>query len=152
MGCLCYEGMGKQLQRPMNFWPRRLRSGLMLIALSIAGCAGSDHRSPDAETSWARALGAKVKAGLDAIEDAVPDGPPMSRIVYGSERCMIAPEGGADCKDAARQICKSRGFSSGRAVDTASISSCRPQSFAELHRAEGLYCQTKHQVTASLCW
>jgi hypothetical protein len=135
----------------MTLWLPQLKSAVMIGALAVGGCAGPDELAED-KTSWTGMLGSKLKAGLEAIQDASPDLPPLSRVVYDSDRCMIAPEGGVDCKEAAKRICKSRGYSSGRAVDTASINSCRPRSFAQLQSGDGLFCQTKYQVTAALCW
>lgn len=142
---------GMDSGRPMSLSVHSFGSILVLAALFGAGCDRSEGVS-DIKTSWAGSLGAKLKSGLDSISESTLDGPLMTRIVYDSERCMTAPEGGADCREAARQICRARGFISGGAVDTASVNSCRPRSFAELHSGDGLSCQTKYQVTAALCW
>ncbi|MBZ6074703.1 hypothetical protein [Microvirga puerhi] len=130
---------------------RRLRTPILATVLMVGGCAGPESAAVE-EPTWTGTMGARLKAGIRAIQDATPELPRMSRIVQGSDRCTISASGDADCGEAAIRICKARGYDAGQAIDTASVNSCRPRSVDQLQSGDGLSCKTKYQVTAALCW
>jgi hypothetical protein len=51
-------------------------------------------------------------------------GLPNARIVTGRERCAAAANGAPDCRAAADAACRSRGFASGKSLDTQSTQKC----------------------------
>jgi hypothetical protein len=51
-------------------------------------------------------------------------GLPNARIVTGRERCTAAANGAPDCRAAADTACRSKGFASGKILDTQSAQKC----------------------------
>ncbi|MCB8819921.1 hypothetical protein [Microvirga rosea] len=129
-----------------------IRTPILATLLVAGGCAAPDEAAVDDKTSWSSHLGSRLKSSLEAIQNAAPDLPRMSRVVYGSDRCTISDDGEADCGEAAIRICKAQGFEAGRAIDTASVNSCRPRTIDHIQSGDGPSCRTKYQVTAALCW
>src|SRR5215471_1295478 len=67
---------------------------------------------------------AKGAAGTARDAAGTIIGLPNTRIVTGRERCAAAPNGAPDCRAAADAACRSKGFTSGRMLDTQSERKC----------------------------
>ncbi|QFU15979.1 hypothetical protein [Microvirga thermotolerans] len=137
--------------RSMPFLRPSIGISLLAALLAAGGCAAPADPAAD-ERTWSGTLGARLRSGVQAIREATPDLPRVSRVVYASERCLISEEGSPDCGAAALRICTARGYGAGRALDTASVNACRPRTIEHLQSGDGPACRTKYQVTAALCW
>jgi hypothetical protein len=72
-----------------------------------------------------------AKGAVDTARDAAGNivSLPNSRIVTGRERCAAAANGAPDCRAAADAACRSKGFVSGRMLDTQQTRKCPPAAF-----------------------
>jgi hypothetical protein len=70
--------------------------------------------------------GEAAKGAVDTAKDAAGTiiGLPNARIVTGRERCAASANGAPDCRTAADAACRSKGFASGRSLDTQSAQKC----------------------------
>jgi hypothetical protein len=78
-------------------------------------------------------------------------GLPNARIVTGRERCAAAANGAPDCRAAADATCRSKGFGSGKSLDTESAQKCPARVWLSgRFPAEG-DCQLETFVTRAVC-
>ena len=75
-------------------------------------------------------MGEKAKAAAAAAKEAAEKLAklPGSRVIDGRERCELAPNGFADCRAAAETICRAKGFTSGKSLDTQQAEKCPARS------------------------
>jgi hypothetical protein len=99
-----------------------------------------------------RSLGDQTKENLHAVWESAKKLPPTARVVPATGRCDVSDRGELRCREAALQACRTKGFTSGRAVDTASVDACRPATRDELQSGESVICRTRYEVTTALCW
>jgi hypothetical protein len=111
----------------------------------------------DAASTMAKGA-ADVAAGAanvakDAADVAV-DGVtklPMSGFASGREQCGVASNGAPDCRAAAENLCRARGFASGTSVDYQTSEKCPPRyRLSSRDRPEGI-CPLEHFVTRAMC-
>jgi len=75
---------------------------------------------------------------------------PNTRVVLGHEKCVTAPNGAPDCLAAANNICKGKGFESGKSVDMTTAEVCPPKVWMA-GRTSGDGCHTETFVSRALC-
>jgi hypothetical protein len=111
----------------------------------------------DAASTMAKGA-ADVAAGAanvakDAADVAV-DGVtklPMSGFASGREQCAVASNGAPDCRAAAENLCRIRGFATGTSVDYQTSEKCPPAyRLSSRERPEGI-CPMEHFVTRAMC-
>jgi hypothetical protein len=51
---------------------------------------------------------------------------PAARFVEGHQRCAVAPNGAPDCRTAAANVCRSKGFTDGHPINVQSSQDCPP--------------------------
>jgi hypothetical protein len=97
------------------------------------------------------AAGASMNA-VDATKDAVGAVAklPLSRVVQGRERCMIAPNGAPDCLAAAEALCRKQGFSTGKSLDFTSAESCPAHTYLGGKQSEN-ECTTITFISRAMC-
>ncbi|MEA2986551.1 MAG: hypothetical protein QOD94_2805 [Alphaproteobacteria bacterium] len=78
-------------------------------------------------------------------------GLPATRIVSGRERCPVASNGAPDCRTAADAVCKSKGFGSGKSLDTASAQKCPAQVWLSGRQPAEGECSVETFVTRAVC-
>ena len=106
----------------------------------------------------------QLKSGTDAAKDAAKDatdaaaqgsgvilGLPGTRVVDGRERCAVAPNGGADCTNAAHALCRSRGFSAGRGLNIDSAQKCPASVWLKGRQPSEGACPTETFVVRAVC-
>jgi hypothetical protein len=86
-----------------------------------------------------------TKAAADAVARL-----PNTRVVYGHEKCKIAPNGAPDCVAAAVAVCKKKGFKGGNSVDMTTAEVC-PAEVYLAGRNSGPDCHTETFVSRALC-
>ena len=98
-----------------------------------------------------------AKAAADATRDAVTATKdatdaliklPSMRIVEGKERCLLAPNGSPDCNAAAEQLCKAKGFASGKSANIESARKCSARALLSRNEAD---CVNETIVTRAAC-
>jgi hypothetical protein len=95
-------------------------------------------------------LAAKTTAhGAKDAADAVAR-IPNARVVTGHEKCRLASNGAPDCVAAANDVCKTRGFSSGKSVDMTTAEICPPKAYMQ-GRSNDAACVTETFVSRALC-
>ena len=96
--------------------------------------------------------GIAAKTTVEGAKDAagVVTRIPTARVVAGHEKCTIAPNGAPDCVVAANAICKTKGFESGKSVDTTTTEVCPPQVYLS-GRSGGSECRKETFVSRALC-
>jgi len=78
-------------------------------------------------------------------------GLPNARIVAGRERCAAAANGAPDCRAAADAACRSKGFSSGKILDTQSAQKCPARVWLSGRMPAEGDCQLETFVTRAVC-
>jgi len=74
-----------------------------------------------------------------------------TRIVNGRERCAIAPNGAPDCRVAADEMCKAKGFTSGSSLDYQTAENCPAQAYLNGRKPLPGECPIEHVVTKAMC-
>ena len=75
---------------------------------------------------------------------------PAARVISGHEKCKIAANGAPDCVAAAHDMCRAKGFATGKSVDMTTAEICPPQVYAS-GRNSGPGCHTETFVSRVLC-
>jgi hypothetical protein len=74
-----------------------------------------------------------------------------TRIVPVRERCAVAGSGGPDCQAAAIAACRSKGFTTGKSLDTQSQQKCPAQVLLRGRAPNDDECRIETFVTRALC-
>jgi len=76
---------------------------------------------------------------------------PVSAVIAGRERCVLAPNGAPDCRVAAEALCRAKGYAGGTSVDFQTVEKCPPAyRVSNRDKSEGV-CTMEHFVTGALC-
>jgi hypothetical protein len=76
---------------------------------------------------------------------------PVSGFAGGREQCTLAANGAPDCRAAAENLCRARGFATGTSVDYVTSEKCPPAyRLSSRERPEGI-CPMEHFVTRAMC-
>jgi hypothetical protein len=75
---------------------------------------------------------------------------PAARVVTGRQKCTVAPNGAPDCVAAANAVCRTKGFESGKSLDTTTAEFCPAQVYLS-GRNSGEGCRTETFVSRVLC-
>jgi hypothetical protein len=102
--------------------------------------------------NFGREAGLAAKTTADGAKDAADAVAriPNARVVTGHEKCRLASNGAPDCVAAANEVCKGRGFSSGKSVDMTTAEICPPKAYMQ-GRSNGERCVTETFVSSALC-
>jgi hypothetical protein len=102
--------------------------------------------------NFGREAGIAAKTTADGAKDAADAVAriPSARVVTGHEKCRLAANGAPDCVAAANDVCKARGFSSGKSVDMTTAEICPPKAYMQSHPNEAP-CVTETFVSSALC-
>ena len=97
--------------------------------------------------------GEAAKGAAGAARDAAGTiiGLPNTHIVAGRERCAEAANGAPDCRAAADAVCRSKGFASGRMLDTQSERTCPVGALLSGRIPSKADCTQETFVTRSIC-
>jgi hypothetical protein len=90
------------------------------------GAAGGT--TSDATNGAAAATQDVLKGAAEATKNAATAivRLPAARFVEGHQRCTVAPNGAPDCRAAAANVCRSKGFSDGHPINVQSSQDCPP--------------------------
>jgi hypothetical protein len=104
--------------------------------------------------------GAAGGAGQDALTNAAEATKeaatalfrlPGTRVIEVRQRCEIAPNGAPDCRKAATNACRSKGFSDGHPVDVQSSQNCPPAVWMSGHEPAAGECPEETVVLMAAC-
>jgi hypothetical protein len=97
--------------------------------------------------------GQATQNAADAARDAAASVTrlPNTTIAGGHERCVIAPNGAPDCRNAAETLCRTKGFAKGTSVDLVTVENCPPPYRTSRRDAPEGVCTMEHFVTKALC-
>lgn len=96
-------------------------------------------------------LGNQAKEATKEATGAIV-GLPNARVVVARERCVKAPNGAPDCLTAAVTLCRSKGFETGKSLDTQSEQKCTSARFLlEGRSPTSTECPTEIFVTRAMC-
>ena len=76
---------------------------------------------------------------------------PLSNVVSGSERCVIAPNGAPDCAAATVTLCKAKGFERGSSLDISSARKCPASAWLQGRVPSDAECVNESFVTRAMC-
>ncbi|MFB9267728.1 hypothetical protein ACFFWD_32140 [Bradyrhizobium erythrophlei] len=74
-----------------------------------------------------------------------------STMVTGRAACVVAANGGPDCKAGADRLCQSKGYKEGKSLDTDASEKCSPIVYLPGHKRGPNDCKTENFVTRALC-
>jgi|SRR6185437_4007492 hypothetical protein len=114
---------------------------------------GSHFKSAGSQVeNFGREAGIAAKSTVDSAKDAAGAVAriPGARIVTGHEKCNIAPNGAPDCLAAAKTMCKTKGFESGKSADMTTAEICPAQVYLS-GRTGGAGCHTETFVSRAFC-
>jgi hypothetical protein len=96
-------------------------------------------------------LGTQAREVTKDATDAIV-GLPNARVVIARERCDSAPNGVPDCQTAATTLCRGKGFTTGKSLDTQTEQKCSSGRFLLEGRApSNSECPTHIFVTRAVC-
>jgi hypothetical protein len=107
----------------------------------------------DKVENFGREAGIAAKTTVDSAKDAADAVVriPSARVVTGQEKCRLAANGAPDCVAAANDVCKGRGFSSGKSLDMTTAEICPPKVYMQGRRVSSEGCVTETFVSRALC-
>jgi len=102
--------------------------------------------------NFGREAGIAAKTTVDTAKDAAGAVAkiPGVRVVTGHEKCALAPNGAPDCIAAATNMCKVKGFDSGKSLDMTTAEVCPPKVLLS-GRNGGAECHDETFVSRVLC-
>jgi hypothetical protein len=96
-------------------------------------------------------LGSQAREATKDATGAIV-GLPNARVVNAREKCVKAPNGAPDCLTAAVTLCRSKGFETGKSLDTQSEQKCTSARFLlEGRSPTSTECPTEIFVTRAMC-
>jgi hypothetical protein len=114
------------------------------------GAAKLKNGMEDAQEKLSK-LGTQAQEATKEATGAVV-GLPNARVVAARELCKRAPNGAPDCQGAAATLCRGKGFSTGKSLDTVSEQKCNSGRFLLEGRApSSSECPTQIFVTRAMC-
>ena len=116
---------------------------------------GLDARFKDAGkgfTQFGHEMGIAARTTADNAKDAADAVVrlPKSLVVTGHAKCNVANNGAPDCLTAADEVCKAKGFRSGKSLDMTTAEICPPKVYLA-GRNSGPGCHTETFVSRALC-
>jgi len=103
----------------------------------------------DALTGLGTSASDAAKAAKDATDALAKL--PGARVVPGRELCQNAPNGSPDCRAAAEAICHSKGFGTGKSLDTQSAQKCPARVWLSGRPPAEGECPTETHVIRAVC-
>jgi hypothetical protein len=124
-----------------------MSSGFDAMAKGAADAASTMAKgAADAYTGAANVAKDAAGAAVDGVTKL-----PVSGFASGHEQCTLAANGAPDCRAAAENLCRTRGFASGTSVDYVTSEKCPPAyRLSSRERPEGI-CPMEHFVTRAMC-
>jgi hypothetical protein len=124
-----------------------MSSGFDAMAKGAADAASTMAKgAADAYTGAANVAKDAAGAAVDGVTKL-----PMSGFASGREQCGVASNGAPDCRAAAENLCRTRGFATGTSVDYVTSEKCPPAyRLSSRERPEGI-CPMEHFVTRAMC-
>jgi hypothetical protein len=124
-----------------------MSSGFDAMAKGAADAASTMAKGA-ADVATGAASVAKDAAGV-AVDGVTKL--PVSGFASGHEQCTLASNGAPDCRAAAENLCRARGFANGTSVDYVTSEKCPPAYRpSSRERPEGI-CPMEHFVTRAMC-
>jgi hypothetical protein len=93
--------------------------------------------------------GIAARTTADNAKDAVAR-LPKALVVRGHAKCTVAANGAPDCLSAADEVCKAKGFRSGKSLDMTTSEICPPKVYLA-GRNSGPGCHTETFVSRAMC-
>jgi hypothetical protein len=76
---------------------------------------------------------------------------PLSNVVAGWERCVVAPNGAPDCSVASAALCRTKGFQRGNSLDITSARKCPAQVWLQGRQPTDAECVNESFVSRAIC-
>jgi hypothetical protein len=113
---------------------------------------GAARNSSEAAKASNEATSNLAKGAVDAAKDTADALGKLGtgRIATGRARCVTAANGAPDCRLAAEQLCKSKGFSTGNSLENETVERCSPLVLLRGNKKPG-ECPIEHTVTKAMC-
>jgi hypothetical protein len=110
-------------------------------------------RPSDGAKDAANATESAVRNAAEATKDAMNAivRLPATRVLELRARCELAPNGAPDCRQAAANACRGKGFSSGDPIDVRSSQNCPPAVLLSGRDPMPGECPTETVVLAAAC-
>jgi hypothetical protein len=117
-----------------------------------SGVENLNQRSTDAVKNAASATQDAMKSTAEATKGAASTllQLPSTRMIEARERCPLAPNGAPDCQTAAANVCRGKGFGSGRPLDVVSTEKCPPAALLAQKPGE-VVCPIETVVSRVMC-
>jgi hypothetical protein len=87
----------------------------------------------------------------DAVKDVAGAAPSWPTTLSARERCLAAPNGAPDCQSAAETLCRGKGFTAGRILDTQTEQKCPGRLLLSGRAPNKNDCSTEIFVTRAIC-
>ena len=91
-----------------------------------------------------------IKSPSEAMNDLSRLAKPSS-MVSGRVACPVSSNGAPDCKQAADQLCRSKGYQEGKSLNADSAEKCSPKVLIPGRQRKPDDCRTDTFVTSALC-
>lgn len=110
---------------------------------------------------WLRDSADGVAAGLKGTQQRIEDinkgtldtiaRVPVAGLAAGRSLCPRSANGAPDCYAATEKLCKDKGYSTGRSLDTESAETCNPRVYLPGYQRKDGDCRTDTFVTRAAC-
>jgi hypothetical protein len=127
------------------------------VATMSSGFDAMAKSAADAASSMAKGAADAAAGAANVAKDAADVAVggvaklPVSGFASGREQCGVASNGAPDCRAAAENLCRGRGFATGTSVDYVTSEKCPPAyRLSSRERPEGI-CPLEHFVTRAMC-
>jgi hypothetical protein len=75
----------------------------------------------------------------------------VQTVVTGRAACPVTANGAPDCHAAAEQLCKAKGFKSGKSLDIETAEKCSVKAYLTGRTGKPGECRTENFVTRAVC-
>jgi hypothetical protein len=96
-------------------------------------------------------LNSRTKNAVKGAGDALSRLTKTGAMVSGRTACPAAADGTPDCKSAADQLCKAKGYGEGKSLNTDSAEKCSAKVLIPGRKRKADDCRTDTYVTTALC-
>jgi hypothetical protein len=134
MGRWMDESAANMNKSMSDMWQGAARSNSEAAKASSDAAANLAKGAVDAAKGTADALG---KLGANPV-------------ATGRERCVVASNGAPDCRQAAEQLCKSKGFSKGNSLENETVERCPALVLLRGNKKPG-ECPIEYSVIRAMC-
>jgi hypothetical protein len=131
-----------------------VQQGVANVGAGLGAMVGAvGDQAGQAAKGAADAASTVAKGAADVARDTATSVTklPVTGVIRGRERCVLAPNGAPDCRIAAAALCRAKGYDGGTSIDFETVEKCPPPYRVSSRNTPEGVCAMEHFVTRALC-